>query len=115
MISEIFEIDHENDEVKLTDMGAAAALYCLGWDFLRLAATQRAGQRAFVFRLSPPELLKHDYPPADGVYHDYVHGRLGGDLKAMYQAVGDMKRFVQEDYLPEEKILKHKRVTTKNN
>lgn len=110
MISETFEIDHENDEVKITDMGAAAALYSLGWDYLRLAPTDRPGRRAFVFRLSQPEKLKEQYPPAVGVYNDFVHGRLGVDAKAMWQAVADMKRFVQEDYVPEERIIKHKKI-----
>ena len=110
MINEIFEIDYENDEVKITDMGAAAALYSLGWDYLRLAQTDRPGRRAFVFRRSQPEGMGSEYPPADGVFNDFVHGRLAVDAKSMWQATIDLKRFVQEDYVPEEKILKHKKI-----
>lgn len=110
MINETFEIDYENDEVKITDMGAAAALYSLGWDYLRLAQTDRPGRRAFVFRRSQPESLINEYPPADGVYNDFVHGRLAVDAKAMWQSTVDLKRFVQQDYVPEEKILKQKKI-----
>ncbi len=108
MINEIFFIDYENNEVLISDMGAAAALHSLGWDYLRLAPTDRPGRRAFVFSRTPPERLKEQYPPAEGVYNDFYHGRLGVDAKAMWQSVVDLKRFVQEDYVPQEKIVKNK-------
>ncbi len=106
MISELFEIDFENDEVKLTDMGAAAALLSLGWDYLRLDPTDRPGRRAFIFRRSQPQRLSQEYPPAEGVYNDFKHGRLAVDAKAFWQSCIDLKRYVQEDYVPEERIVK---------
>lgn len=111
MIAEIFEIDYDNDEVKISDMGAATALLSLGWDYLRIALTDRPGRRQFIFRRTPPERLLQEYPPAEGVYNDFTHGRLAVDAKAMWQASIDLKRFVMEDYAPEERILKRKWVT----
>ena len=106
MINETFEIDFENDEVKLTNMGAAAALYSLGWDFLRLAPTDRMGQRQFVFRRSPPDYLKSEYPPAEGIYNDFRHNRLGVDAQRMWDAGVAIKSFVMQDYVPQEKMLR---------
>lgn len=86
-----------NSEIKVVDLGEAAALYCLGFELLRLEKTHRNEvQYAFVFVKNPPATNADNLPTAELVLQDYRRRKLAVDASSYYAATKEMKSQIHE-------------------
>ena len=87
---------NDNEEYKETSLAIAAALYSIGYEFLRLECTEKRGQRAFVFSDLPPYEIGN-WPRASLLAKDYDQHILTVDAKKYFGAVKDLKDMVWKD------------------